>query len=135
MNTAVKNTNASVAVADLINNVWYNNPSRPNPANFFPAGVPSGWHNAHTASDPNDPVASDVLYAGVVKLYCRSCHTTRDGGVAFHALGDFESVGPRAAACAGSGQDYMPQSELNFLRFWLHSSLNKSPKPDEPVGS
>jgi hypothetical protein len=127
MNTAVKNTNASAAVADLINNVWYNNPSSPNPANFFPAGVPSGWQNAHTASDPNDPVASDVLYAGVVKLYCRSCHTTRDGGVAFHALGDFESVGPRAAACAGSGQDYMPQSELNFLRFWLHSSLNQGP--------
>jgi len=128
MNTAVKNTNASVAVADLISNVWYNNPSSPNPhTNFFPAGVPSGWQNAHTASDPSDPVASDVLYSGVVKLYCRSCHTTRDAGLAFHTLADFENFGPRSAACAGGGQDYMPQSELNFRRFWLHSTLNQGP--------
>ena len=127
MNTAVKNTNASVAVAELINNVWYNNPASPNPTYFYPAGVPSGWHNAHTAADPTDPVASDSLYAGVVKPYCRSCHSTRDAGVAFNTLGGFEDAGPRSAACAGGGQDYMPQAELDFVRFWLQSTLSQGP--------
>ena len=128
MNDAVKNTNASAAVTDLINNVWYNNPASPSPhTNFFPAGVPSGWHNTHTANDPSDPVSSDTLYGGVVKLYCRSCHTTRDPGLDFDTLAYFEGAFPRAAACAGSGQDYMPQAELNFLRFWLHSTASQGP--------
>jgi hypothetical protein len=125
MNTAVKNTNTSVAVADLINNVWYNNPASPNPhTNFFPAGVPSGWQNTQTVGDP---VTSQALYAGVVKLYCRSCHSMRDGALAFDTFAHFDSIGPRSAACAGSGQDYMPQAELDFRRFWLHSNLNQGP--------
>jgi hypothetical protein len=126
MNNAVRNTNASAAIADLIDHVWYNNAAGPSPhTNFFPQGVPSGWQNTNT--DPNDQVPSDQLYSGVVKLYCRSCHTTRDGGLAFDSFAHFENAGPRSAACAGGGQDYMPQAELNFRRFWLHSNLNQGP--------
>jgi hypothetical protein len=125
MNNAVKNTNTSAAVADLINNVWYNNPASPTPhTNFFPAGVPSLWQNAQTAGDP---ITSQALYAGVVKLYCRGCHSMRDSALAFDTFAHFDSIGPRFAACAGGGQDYMPQSELNFRRFWLHSSLSQGP--------
>jgi hypothetical protein len=128
MNIAVKNTNASTAVANLINNVWYNNPLSPSPpTSFYAAGVPLGWHNTHTALDPNDPVSSDTLYGGVVKLYCRSCHTTRDPGLDFDTLAYFESRFPRTPVCGGSGQDYMPQAELNFLRFWLHSTASQGP--------
>ena len=123
MNIAVKNTNASAAVEDLINNVWYNNPASPSPhTNFFPAGVPSGWQNAQTGGDP---VTSQALYAGVVKLYCRSCHTTRDNAVAFDTFAHFDSYGPRSAACVGGGQDYMPQAELDFRRFWLDSTASQ----------
>lgn len=113
LNALVRLANPSPAIAELIDGMYA-------PKSVFDATavasddfVPDAWANA------NGSLAGTALYKGVVKVGCRSCHSSStSSSLDFNSADDFSAwIGQIRNDVCGSNH-IMPHAEHVMKRFW-----------------
>jgi hypothetical protein len=128
LNKGILQTNVSQPILTLVTQ-WYGTVGdKTLPGNFNGSIVPSGW-----TSPPIPPPGQNQLYSTDVKLFCRSCHTTRDPNDpgqdiswdTYDSLNQ-DSFFARILACTPSTHSHpvMPNAKRTFARFWLSTQPN-----------
>jgi len=87
---------------------------------WYPSAVPGDGVLTPLALPDTDFVPSafagdERLYDGVVKPYCRMCHISQEGSLAFNDSPGFHASGANSAAC---GYQEMPHALVTQKNFW-----------------
>jgi hypothetical protein len=109
-------TNETPAVQELIEG-WYGGPGLPlgsHQSNF----VPNGWIA---------PLDKSSLYTQVVRESCRTCHTTRQGYVAWNIFtpGGFKEEGFSIKSFVCGPGRIMPNAKVTYRNFWLSTAPHR----------
>ena len=104
LNQLVRSTHPAQGIANFINDAYSPLDVQTPGATQASSFIPSGW------------IGQEQLYTNVVKPYCRSCHDSQAGSLAFQSAQDFTGfAGAIGRSVCGSGA-HMPASEVTDKR-------------------